>query len=413
MPTDIKVPEIGESVSEATISRWLIAEGEQVERDESIVEIETDKVSLEIPSPASGVLGEIVVREGETARVGDVIARLSDSDGAPAKGRQADAPASRRAPQTASKEKASNQASSEEAQPEQSEQPQQKNGARRNGPQAARHDESEDGDDESNRTQESRAELKREPREQAPAPAPTAAAHRPDARGERRERLSPIRRRIAQRLVEASQTSAMLTTFNEVDMTAVLSLRSKWGEQFEQVHGVRLGFMSLFVRASVEALREFPRFNAMIDGQDVVYRDYIDIAIAISTDAGLVTPVLRNVWRLSLADIERHIADFAVRARSRELTIDELTGGTFTITNGGVFGSLLSTPILNPPQTGILGMHTIQDRPVAVDGAVVIRPMMYLALTYDHRLVDGREAVLFLNRVRDTVAEPSRLLLRL
>ncbi len=400
MSTDIKVPEIGESVSEATISRWLIAEGEQVERDETIAEIETDKVSLEIPSPASGVLGEIVVHEGETAKVGDVIARLSEANGSPAKFDEEEAASPRREHPSSAKPSKQESAGQQEVEKRD----------KRTEPETSPREMGE-RDGRSSRVRKSRGELKREPEPQEAAQ--PAQPSPPDARGERRERMSPIRRRIAERLIEASQTSAMLTTFNELDMTAVANLRTSWGDQFEQVHGVRLGFMSLFVRASIEALREFPRFNAMIDGEDIVYRDYFDIAIAISTEAGLVTPVLRNVEQLSLADIERHIADFATRARGRELTIDELTGGTFTITNGGVFGSLLSTPILNPPQTGILGMHAIQNRPVASDGQVIIRPMMYVALTYDHRLVDGREAVLFLKRVCDVVQEPSRMLLGL
>ncbi len=417
MSVDIKVPALGESVSEATIARWLKKPGEPVRRDEPVVEVETDKVNLEIPAPVSGRLETILAGEGEDVQVGAVIGRIAE-------GAEEEAAAS---PDAAAQTEPEPAAPAPEPRPVE---------PVRAGP-AARRLAAEAGVDlarvpasgpkghvtkgdvlaftgqtrkEAQAGAEPKAQPEPEAQPQTQAP-PAAAAF---GRREERVRMTRLRRRIAERLKEAQNTAAMLTTFNECDMTAVMELRARYRESFERRHGVRLGFMSFFVKAAIEALRAFPAVNAEIDGEEIVYKHYYDIGVAVSTDQGLVVPVLRDADRLSFADIERQIADFGRRAREGKLAMEELTGGTFTITNGGVFGSLLSTPILNPPQVGILGMHRIQQRPmVLADGTIAARPMMYLALTYDHRIIDGREAVSFLVRIKECIEDPERMLLEI
>lgn len=394
MAIELKVPSVGESVTEVVLGDWLKAEGDQVEQDEPVIELESEKATFDVPSPAAGVLSKILKQAGETAQVGDVIAQIEPA----AAGAQPAAPKK-----------------SEPARPT----PQEKEKAER--PEPAKLVEPEKPTKQPPPQREpAKAEKPAEPppvkappavprKEPAAKPAPSLAA----PKGERREEIvamTPIRRRIAERLVRAQHTAALLTTFNEIDMTTVKELRRQHQEAFQKAHGVKLGFMSFFVKAAVAALQEIPQVNAEIRDNEIIYHHYCDIGIAIGGGKNLVVPVLRNAETLSFPQIEKAIEDFARRAQSGELTPDELHGGTFTITNGGVYGSLLSTPIVNPPQSGVLGMHAIQDRPVVRDGAIVARPMMYVALTYDHRLVDGREAVTFLRRIKELVEEPTRLL---
>jgi 2-oxoglutarate dehydrogenase E2 component (dihydrolipoamide succinyltransferase) len=360
MAIELRVPPVGESVTSVEIGKWLKAEGESVAKDETVAVIDSEKATVEVPAPAAGRLSKIVKHQGESAEIGEVIGEIDERAPAapPAKAKKAAAPP----------------------------------------PVAAA----------------------------APPPAPVApsappppldsAAAQPRSRqaGERSEdvvRMTMWRRTIARRLVEAKQKTALLTTFNEIDMTTVAELRKTWGEAFQKKHDVKLGFMAFFVKAAADALQAFPPINAEVRGDDIVLRHYCDIGIAVSSRHGLVVPILRNAERMGFADIEKAIGDFARRANDNTLKPEELEGGTFTITNGGVFGSLVSTPIVNPPQSAILGLHAIQDRPVAKDGQVVIRPMMYVALTYDHRIIDGREAVLFLHRVKDAIETPARMLI--
>ena len=405
MSIEIKVPGLPESVSEATVVAWHKQPGDAVTRDENLVDLETDKVVLEVPSPADGVMGEIKAGEGDTVTAEQVIGTVDDKaaaggDKAPAEtkpaaaasGDVADAPSLSPAGRRLVEEHGLDAAAIKGSGP----------GGRITKEDVLKHMEGESAP--------AAAEL--EP-EKAPAKAP-AAAPQPVPEGERPERRVPmtrLRQRIAERLVEAQQTAAMLTTFNEVNMQPVMELRKRHKERFEKTHEIKLGFMSFFVKASIEALKRFPAVNASIDGSDILYHGYHDIGIAVSTDRGLVVPVLRNAEHMSFADIEGAIVDFGRRAQAGKLAMDELTGGTFSITNGGIFGSLLSTPILNPPQSAILGMHKIQERPMVEDGQVVVRPMMYLALSYDHRIVDGKEAVSFLVTIKDMLEDPARLLL--
>jgi 2-oxoglutarate dehydrogenase E2 component (dihydrolipoamide succinyltransferase) len=380
MEKELKVPEIGESITEVIISEWLKAVGDSVDEDEPIVIIESDKVTLELPAPTSGVLLEQGKGAGDSARVGEVIGKIGVSEGQAA----------------ASDESPSKKSPSKE------------------GPPKATYSKGTA----SRVTEPSVTEPPPAPpipsrQEKPPAPTPRASVRAPMTGGRQEEivPLSPIRRRIAQRLVAAQQDAALLTTFNEVDMSEVIALRREVQERFKEKHGVKLGFMSFFVKASIEALKDFPGLNAEIRGNDVVYRNYFDIGIAVGGGKGLVVPIIRNAERLGFAEVELEIRNLAARAQANQLELEELTGGTFTITNGGVYGSLLSTPIVNPPQSGVLGLHAIQDRPVARNGEVVIRPMMYVALTYDHRLVDGREAVTFLGRIKELLEDPARFLL--
>ena len=418
MSTEVKVPALPESVSEATVVTWHKQPGEAVARDENLVDIETDKVVLEVPAPEDGVLGKILKNEGDTVTAAEVIATLEAGDGAA--GGQAAEPAREPEPARAASEgdgkAAATAAVDDTLSPavrrlvaEHELDPAKIDGTGRGGritkEDVLRH-----------------MDAAAEPRTEQPAPAPAAPAQAeapqraptPMPEGERPERRVPmtrLRQRIAERLVEAQQTAAMLTTFNEVNMQPVMDLRARHKEAFEKAHGVKLGFMSFFVKAAVEALKRFSAVNASIDGKDIIYHGYYDIGIAVSTDRGLMVPVLRDADQMSFAEIESAIADFGRRAREGKIGIDELTGGTFTITNGGIFGSLLSTPILNPPQSGILGMHKIQQRPMVENGEVVVRPMMYLAHSYDHRIIDGREAVQFLVALKDMLEDPARLLL--
>jgi 2-oxoglutarate dehydrogenase E2 component (dihydrolipoamide succinyltransferase) len=368
---DIKVPEVGESVFEATVAKWRKADGESVRKDELLCELETDKISLELHAEAEGVLS-IAVGEGETVKIGSVIGTIEESAVPAAKKEDT---GSGKADRRGKEKKAVEPAKAEKEAP---------------APAAPRP-----------------APAPVPPRE--PVPVPASPPSEPGR--ETREPMTPIRRRIAERLLQARQQTAMLTTFQEADLSRISALRGKHQETFRKRHGVGLGFMSFFVKAVVEALKEFPEVNARIDGDDIVYQHFYDIGIAIGAERGLVVPVLRNADRLHFADIEQGIADFVQRSNDHRLTLADLEGGTFTITNGGVYGSLLSTPILNPPQSAVLGMHAIQERPVVRDGAVVARPMMYLALSYDHRLIDGRQAVNFLKRIKDYVEEPEEMLL--
>jgi 2-oxoglutarate dehydrogenase E2 component (dihydrolipoamide succinyltransferase) len=381
MSIELKVPPVGESITEVQVGEWLKAEGEAVERDDPVVVLESDKVTLELPAPASGVIRQVLKKAGETARVGEVIGTMDEGgDGKapsrPAK-KAAEAPA-RKPPE----EKKEGPARKAPAPP----------------PPKAEKEESPPSPPEE--------------AEQVPQPPPAAESRvAAGAREEEAVPMTPLRRRIAQRLVEAQRNAALLTTFNEADMSSVMEARKSEQEAFQARYGVKLGFMSFFVKAAIDALKLVPQLNAEIRGDQIVYKNYHDIGIAVATDRGLVVPVLRNAERMSFAEIEKAIADFAGRAREAKLKLEELQGGTFTITNGGVFGSLLSTPIVNPPQSGVLGLHAIQDRPVARGGQAVIRPMMYLALSYDHRIVDGREAVTFLKRIKECIESPLRLII--
>jgi 2-oxoglutarate dehydrogenase E2 component (dihydrolipoamide succinyltransferase) len=413
MSVELTVPEVGESITEVQIGRWLKDDGATVKRDEDLVEIETEKASVVVPAPASGVVS-ILTAEGDFAQVGDAIARI-----APA-GESTDAPAEKVAMEPR-QDDAGEPLVMPAALPLLQEHGLGADEVDGTGPggrvlkeDVLRHVQAREA------RQAAKAMLaETETETEAPAGASTSEVSAPaaapgQAAGARNEEVRPmsmIRRTIANRLVEAQQGAALLTTFNEVDMAPVKALRARHKEDFEKRHGARLGFMSFFVKAAVEALRRFPAVNSEVRGNDIVYRDYCDVGIAIGGGKGLVVPVLRNAETMSFAEVEKAIADFGARAQDNRIEPDELAGGTFTISNGGVYGSLMSTPIVNPPQSGILGMHAIQDRPVARDGEVVIRPMMYLAFTYDHRIIDGREAVTFLRTIKDVIEDPSRLLL--
>jgi 2-oxoglutarate dehydrogenase E2 component (dihydrolipoamide succinyltransferase) len=410
MSIELKIPPVGESITEVTIGAWRKEVGAAVSRDEELVELETDKATFDLPSPVAGVIGKILKRPGETATVGEVVGLIDESPGGgTAKQTQSPSESQTSAPapkgQKAPEPSAPTKSSPPHAQATPTETPQPVKAAPSPNQQKA---------------PAPKAPAKAPPpidqatpAEGPPSIAAAPATVGPAGREERVVPMSPIRRRIAERLVEAQRDAALLTTFNEIDMSAVMALRKKYRDSFQAAYGVKLGFMSFFVKAVVDALSEVPQLNAEIRGDDIVFRNYYDIGVAIGGGKGLVVPVLRNAERLSFAEIERQIADFGARAGENKIKLEELQGGTFTISNGGVYGSLLSTPIVNPPQSGVLGMHAIQERPVVRDGTIVIRPMMYVALTYDHRIVDGREAVTFLARVRDIVEDPSRLLIEI
>ncbi len=442
MATDVTIPALGESITEATVGEWLKAPGDAVAADEPIVSLETDKVAVEVPSPVAGTMGEQLFKVGDTVNVGAVIARIESGAGAPAKmaaptpavveTTKAEAPkvetlkaeASPPKPETAKAELLPSKTAPADPAPAP---------AAPGAP--AAHDEpaiapavrrllgdynldpasiTGTGLDGRLTKGDLLAAIEAGTAKVVGSAAPTpAAAPAAPARNEERVRMTRLRQTIARRLKEAQNTAAMLTTFNDVDMTAVMAARTKYKDLFEKKHGVRLGFMSFFVKAVVLALRDVPSVNAAIEGEEIVYRDYADLGIAVSSPGGLVVPVLKDADKHSFADIEKAIGDFGRRARDGKLTIADMAGGTFTITNGGVFGSLMSTPILNTPQSGVLGMHRIEDRAVVRDGQIVIRPMMYLALSYDHRLVDGRDAVTFLVAVKDAIEDPARLLIDL
>jgi len=399
MAIDIKAPTFPESIADGTVATWHKKPGEAVKRDELIVDIETDKVVLEVLAEADGVIAEIVKNEGDTVLSGELLGKLTEgAAGAAAPAAAAPAPAA--APAAAA--------------PAAAAEPILSPAARKIAEENALAPESISGTGKGGRVTKEDAVAAAEAKKSAPAGQPAAAAVALAAgdRVEKRVPMTRLRAKVAERLVEAQSSMAMLTTFNEVNMKPVMELRSKYKDLFEKTHnGVRLGFMSFFVKAAVEALKRQPGVNASIDGNDIVYHGYQDVGVAVSSDRGLVVPVLRNAEFMSLAEIEGGINEFGKKAKAGKLTMEEMTGGTFTISNGGVFGSLLSTPIVNPPQTAILGMHKIQERPMAVNGQVVILPMMYLALSYDHRLIDGKEAVTFLVTMKDLLEDPARLLL--
>ena len=408
MALTLRVPALGESIREATLGAWKRAEGDEVAADEPLVEVESEKATLEVPSPGAGVLRKILRQTGETVAVGDVIAEIdqiaasasSSPSPSPSSSSSANGGAVRAAP------------SARKAMSESGLSPDDVKGSGRGG-----RIQKQDVD----RTLQARAETRmprteiteitpppgREPEPEVPVPGRPAT----DAGHERVVPMSPLRRTVARRLVEAQHNAAILTTFNEIDMSNVLALRERYQERFVKAHGIKLGFMSFFVKAAIEALKAFPAVNGEVRGTDIVYKDHYDIGVAVGGGKGLVVPVVRDADRLSFAEVEAAIADLAARARDNKLSMKELEGGTFTISNGGIYGSLLSTPILNPPQSGILGLHATQKRAVVVGDAVVVRPMMYVALTYDHRIVDGREAVTFLKRIKECVENPTRILL--
>ncbi len=406
MTTEVKVPTLGESISEATLGQWLKQPGEAVAADEVIASLETDKVAVEVTSPIAGVMGAHSVKEGDTVNVGAVIGSIEEGSGTPAAAKPALAtPASL---STLVHEPAAEAVADLTLSPavrrlvlELGIDPSKIKGSGKDG-RLTRED--------------VLAASTRPSGDAASAPVATNAspvASASAARGEERVKMTRLRQTVARRLKEAQNTAAMLTTFNDVDMTEVMAARTKYKDLFEKKHGVRLGFMGFFTKAVCMALRDIPAVNGSIEGEEIVYRNYADISVAVSAPNGLVVPVIRDAQSLSVAAIERTIGDFGARAKAGTLTMDDMAGGTFTISNGGVFGSLMSTPIINPPQSAVLGLHRIEDRPVVRDGQIVIRPMMYLALSYDHRLIDGREAVTFLVAVKNAIEDPTRLLIDL
>jgi 2-oxoglutarate dehydrogenase E2 component (dihydrolipoamide succinyltransferase) len=425
MATEIRVPTLGESVSEATIGKWFKKAGDAVNADEPLVELETDKVTLEVNAPAAGVLAEITAKDGETVTPGALLGQISEGGGAPVSSVKSDAKAkpSQPAPAPASAPTQAPVASRAAAATNGGSQTKSAPTQMPPAPSAAKIA-AERGIDTSavagsgKRGQVLKGDVLAFTPTSAPAQArPPTEARAPsppeDAPREERVRMTKLRQTIARRLKEAQSSAAMLTTFNEVDMSGVMGLRSHYKDMFEKKHGVKLGFMGFFVKACTQALKEVPNVNAEIDGTDIVYKNFCHVGVAVGTDKGLVVPVVRDADRKSIAEIEKAIADFGRRARDGQLKIEEMQGGTFTLSNGGVYGSLMSTPILNAPQSGILGMHKIQERPVVVSGKIEIRPMMYLALSYDHRIVDGKEAVTFLVRVKEALEDPARLVLDL
>ncbi len=400
MATEIRVPALGESVSEAIVGRWFKKAGEAVKLDEPLVELETDKVTLEVNAPSSGTLSEVAVPDGTAVKPGALLGTILEGAGAGAPTQVTAMKPAAPAPQPAVASPMPPSPAAAKIAADRGVDPATVAGSGKRG-QVLKGD-------------VLAAHVEPNAPAQFPAPAHARApAPVEDAGREERVRMTKLRQTIARRLKDAQNTAAMLTTFNEVDMSEVMSLRSRCKDAFEKKHGVKLGFMGIFAKACITALKEIPSINAEIDGTDLVYKNYYHLGIAVGTDKGLVVPVVRDCDRLSLAEIEKTIADLGKRARDGTLKIDEMQGGTFTITNGGVYGSLMSTPILNAPQSGILGMHKIQERPIAVAGKVEVRPMMYLALTYDHRIVDGREAVAFLVRVKEALEEPARLILEI
>ncbi len=414
MSTEVTVPTLGESITEATLGEWLKKPGDAVAVDEPIASLETDKVSVEVPSPVAGTMGQQVVKVGDTVNVGAVIASIdpSTSSGQAAGGA---APATAEAPSAEVRSSPPVTPVAPEAAGPSELSPTLSPSVRRLVLEKGVDPSTIKGTGKDGRlTKEdvmgAQSVAKAEP---AAAPAPAAAPLSTGGRGEERVRMTRLRQTVAKRLKEAQNTAALLTTFNDVDMTEVIAARTKYKDLFEKKHGVRLGFMGFFVKAACQALRDIPNVNARIDGEEIVYHDYADISVAVSAPNGLVVPVIRDAQALSVAQIEKTIGDFGARAKAGTLTMADMQGGTFTISNGGVFGSLMSTPIINPPQSAVLGLHRIEDRAVVRDGQVVVRPMMYLALSYDHRLVDGREAVTFLVALKNAIEDPTRLLIDL
>jgi 2-oxoglutarate dehydrogenase E2 component (dihydrolipoamide succinyltransferase) len=412
MPSEIKIPAVGESITEVQISEWLKSEGDSVKQDEAVAVIDSEKTTFDLPAPRAGKLTKILHKAGETVAVGAVVAQI-EAEGEAGKSKSEKKETSAKPEATVAgkpKTKTEKPESAEESKAEE-------NLAKEIGGDKSKEEKPElvEAEKESSKDDSEKEPAPKEakPESKFVSKTETKASVAKSSSG-REEEIVPmtmLRRTVAKHLVEAQQMMAMLTTFNEVDMSAMQTLRKEHQEKFEQRYQVKLGLMSFFVKATIDALKQFPQLNAEVRGNDIVYRNYFDIGVAIASERGLVVPVLRDAERLSFAELEKAIGDFAKRAKEGKLKPDELEGGTFTITNGGAFGSLLSTPIINPPQTGILGMHTIQERPVAAQGQIVIRPMMYVALTYDHRIVDGREAVLFLRRVKEAVEAPSRMLI--
>jgi 2-oxoglutarate dehydrogenase E2 component (dihydrolipoamide succinyltransferase) len=403
MLVEVKVPALSESVAEATLLSWHKKQGEFVKRDENLIDIETDKVVLELPAPESGVLARIIKGDGGTVASNEVIATIDTDAKAPAGVATTAAAASTPKPAAPApkSEPPAVMPSAKKIAADNNLAPAQISGTGRGGRVTK--------EDVTNQLQAPATAAKPPVTLPSPVNIDRVLGDRP----EQRVAMSRLRQRVAQRLVESQSTAAILTTFNEINMQPVMDLRNRYKDKFEKEHGVKLGFMSFFVKAAVHALKKFPVVNASVDGTDIVYHGYFDVGIAVGSPRGLVVPILRNCDQLSFADVEKQIADFGKRAQDGKLTIEELTGGTFSISNGGVFGSMLSTPIINPPQSAILGVHATKDRPVAENGQIVIRPMNYLALSYDHRIVDGREAVLFLVAVKDALEDPARLLLEL
>jgi len=412
MPIELKVPEIGESVTEVEIAAWLKAQGDPVNKDEPVVTLDSDKATVELPAPDSGTISRILRQKGEVAKVGEVIAYLEVSSPVSEGEKPIQAKSAPARAETSIEPRFTDESSGARVMP----------AARIALEQHGLRPEDVKGTGPGGRIL--KEDVLREAIH-APVEAPTPVAQEratspalpaPGPSGDRQEEVVPmsrLRRTVAERLVEAQHRAALLTTFNELDMAAVMALRKEYGEPFQKKYEVKLGFMSFFVKASIEALKQFPALNAEVQGTNIVYHNYYDIGVAVGSGKGLVVPVLRNAERMSFAQIEVAIGDFGRRAKENKLKLDELQGGTFTISNGGVYGSLLSTPIINPPQSGILGLHAIQERPIAREGNVVIRPMMYVALTYDHRLVDGREAVSFLKRIKEVLENPARMLMEI
>ena len=427
---EIRVPTLGKSVTEATIGKWFKKPGEAVAVDEPLVELETDKVTIEVPAPAAGVLGDIAAKDGETVAVGALLGQIKEGAGGAAVASKS-TPAATGRPDQKTATTAPINAADEETKlrvpPKADGEPKSKSdmplapSVRRLSAESGVDAGGVDGSGKDGRVTKGDmlAAIERAAAQPMPVAQPASAVHvrapspADDAAREERVKMTRLRQTIARRLKDAQNTAAMLTTFNEVDMSAVMNLRNQYKELFEKKHGNKLGFMGFFVRACVQALKDIPAANAEIDGGDLIYKNYYHIGIAVGTEKGLVVPVVRDADKLTLSQIEKTIADYGKRARDGQLKIEEMQGGTFTITNGGVYGSLMSTPILNAPQSGILGMHKIQERPVVHAGKIEIRPMMYLALSYDHRIVDGREAVTFLVRVKDVLEDPARLVLDL
>ncbi len=410
MATEVLVPVLGESISEATLGEWLKQPGDAVAVDEPIASLETDKVSVEVPSPVAGVMGDHAVKVGDTVQVGALLATVDAGGSAPAK-TEAAAPAATAAPAAAAPAPAAASAADESSDSPAALSPSVRRAVLEHGLDPA----TIKGTGKDGRITKEDVAAAAANKSSAPAPAAAAPAAAPagSARKEERVKMTRLRQTIAKRLKEAQNTAAMLTTFNDVDMTAVIEARAKYKDLFEKKHGVRLGFMGFFVKAATMALKDIPSVNASIEGDEIVYHDYADISVAVSAPNGLVVPVIRDAQDLTVAGIEKTIGDFGKRAKDGTLKMDEMKGGTFTISNGGVFGSLMSTPIINPPQSAVLGLHRIEERPVVVDGQIVIRPMMYLALSYDHRIIDGREAVTFLVALKNAIQDPTRILIDL
>ncbi|MEO1987800.1 MAG: 2-oxoglutarate dehydrogenase complex dihydrolipoyllysine-residue succinyltransferase [Martelella sp.] len=417
MATEIRVPTLGESVTEATVGTWYKKVGDAVAADEPIVELETDKVTIEVPAPAAGVLSEIVAAEGETVELNALLGQIGEGDGAAASKKKEEKPKEEAKKDEAPKEEAKSEEKAEAKESKSGDMPAAPAAAKMMAEKNISEDQVE-GSGKRGQILKGDVIAAAAKGTSSPAPSETKAPARgpskvEDADREERVKMTRLRQTIAKRLKDAQNTAAMLTTYNEVDMTAVMEMRNKYKDLFLKKHDVKLGFMGFFTKAVCHALKEIPAVNAEIDGTDIIYKNFCHIGMAVGTDKGLVVPVVRDADQMSIAEIEAEIARLAKAARSGQLSMADMQGGTFTITNGGVYGSLMSSPILNAPQSGILGMHKIQERPMAIGGQVVIRPMMYLALSYDHRMVDGQEAVTFLVRVKETLEDPERLVLDL